>query len=182
MTTYTITEEDLLEIMDIPNKVLPKDSLHQSRTFPIRSINEGIANGADPLEIGNMVYDEMAPLRIENYQDVETQNMKDYAKFVQAAVQRKLKACISGLIAVTGVILDKVSEALSLSGTITSTLVATVEPDNASNKVVAWTSSDDSIATVVDGVVTAVGVGVANITVTTVDGSKFAVCEVTVTE
>ena len=82
-------------------------------------------------------------------------------------------------IPVIGVTLDK-SE-LELTEGDTAELVATVTPDDADNKNVIWSSSDESIATVdQDGKVTAVKEGVAVITVTTEDGGKTATCEVTV--
>lgn len=59
------------------------------------------------------------------------------------------------------------------------TLVATVLPENATDEVV-WTTSDAKVATVADGVVTAVGGGTA--TVTAQAGSYSAQCEVTVTD
>ncbi len=60
------------------------------------------------------------------------------------------------------------------------TLVATVLPANATNKAVIWSSSDESVATVSNGVVTGIAPGITTITVTTVDGGKTATCEVTV--
>lgn len=62
------------------------------------------------------------------------------------------------------------------------TLVATVLPENADNKNVIWTSSDESVATVKDGVVTAIKAGEATITAKTEDGEKTATCSVTVKE
>mgnify|MGYP003291099015 CR=1 FL=1 len=62
------------------------------------------------------------------------------------------------------------------------TLTATVTPDNATNKNVAWSSSDNSVATVEDGVVTAVKPGTATITVRTEYAGKAATCDVTVKE
>ena len=63
------------------------------------------------------------------------------------------------------------------------TLTAKIQPDNASNKTVDWTTSNAGVATVdANGKVTAVGAGKATITATAADGSeKKAVCEVTVT-
>ena len=81
---------------------------------------------------------------------------------------------------VTGVSLDKTSASLNVGGTVT--LTATVSPSEATNKGVTWESSNPSIATVVNGMVTAVSGGTATITVTTVDGGHTATCEVTVTE
>ena len=62
-------------------------------------------------------------------------------------------------------------------------LTATVEPANASNKTVTWTTSDGSIATVDNGTVTMTGSTVwesTTITATTEDGGKTATCTVTV--
>lgn len=58
-------------------------------------------------------------------------------------------------------------------------LTATVTPDNATDKTVTWTSSNDKVATVVDGTVAAVGEGTATITATAANGKKDT-CKVTV--
>ena len=63
----------------------------------------------------------------------------------------------------------------------TEQLIATVLPEDASNKKVTWTSSNLDVATVDEnGLVTAVSGGKAIITVTTVDGGFEARCEVAV--
>ena len=81
--------------------------------------------------------------------------------------------------AVTGVSLNKTT--LSLASGQSEMLVATVLPTSASDKSVTWTSSKPSVATVnSSGVVTAVSVGTAVITVTTTDGGFTAECTVTV--
>ncbi len=80
---------------------------------------------------------------------------------------------------VNRVSLNKTSTTLTVGGT--ETLTATVAPDNATDKTVTWTSSNPSVATVENGVVTAVAPGTAVITVTTQDGNKTATCTVTVT-
>lgn len=70
---------------------------------------------------------------------------------------------------VTGVSLNKVATTLAVG--VTETLTTTVTPDNASNKTVSWSSSDEAIATVdAVGLVTAVAAGTVTITVTTADG------------
>lgn len=79
----------------------------------------------------------------------------------------------------TGVTLDKTSASVKQGKTIT--LTATVEPADAVNKNVTWSSNDASVATVSNGVVTGVTTGNAQITATTVDGSHTASCTVTVT-
>lgn len=79
----------------------------------------------------------------------------------------------------TGVTLDKTSASVKQGKTIT--LTATVEPADAVNKNVTWSSNNASVATVSNGVVTGVATGNAKITVTTEDGSHTASCTVTVT-
>ena len=81
---------------------------------------------------------------------------------------------------VSGVSLSQTEATLKIGETLT--LTPTVLPDNATDKSVTWTSSDASVATVTDGVVTAVAAGTATITVTTTDGAKTATCTVTVAE
>lgn len=83
---------------------------------------------------------------------------------------------------VTGVTLDKTNLSLTVGGT--ETLTATVHPDNATNKNVTWSSSNNSVATVDStGTVTAVSAGTATITATAADGSGHsATCAVTVTQ
>ena len=81
-------------------------------------------------------------------------------------------------VSVTDVSLNK--ETLSLYTGDTASLTATVEPDNATNKNVTWSSDKPAVATVEGGTVTAMGAGEATITVTTEDGSKTATCTVIV--
>ena len=71
---------------------------------------------------------------------------------------------------------------LSLQEGKTQTLTATVMPEDAENKTLAWESSNEAVATVsTDGLVTAVAEGSCVITCSAVDGSGvFAECEVTV--
>ena len=79
---------------------------------------------------------------------------------------------------VTGVSLN--TSTLNLIEGGTGTLIATVEPNNATNRNVTWESSNTSVATVdANGLVTAVSAGTATITATA-DG-KSATCTVTVT-
>ena len=83
-------------------------------------------------------------------------------------------------VAVEGVTLD--TDTLSLEEGESWQLIATVAPENATNKNVIWESDNTDVATVDDtGKVTAVAAGTATITVTTVDGEKTATCTVTVT-
>ena len=88
---------------------------------------------------------------------------------------------------VTGVTLSQSEAAMTVGGEAV-TLTATVAPDNATDKTVTWTSSDPTVATVADGVVTAVAAGTATITATATNGTddttddKTATCTITVTD
>ena len=85
----------------------------------------------------------------------------------------------STTVPVSSVSLNKTSATLTAKGQ-TAQLTATVAPSNATNKVVTWASDNGAVATVNNGVITAVGNGTANITVKTADGGKTATCKVTV--
>ena len=89
---------------------------------------------------------------------------------------------------VTGITLSQTEAAMTVGGE-TLTLTATVAPDDATDKTVTWTSSDPTIATVANGVVTAVAAGTATITATATNGTpddttddKTATCTITVTD
>jgi alpha-tubulin suppressor-like RCC1 family protein len=80
---------------------------------------------------------------------------------------------------VTSVSLNKTT--LTLNVGQTETLTYTIEPSNATNKNVTWTSSAPTVATVSDtGLVIAASAGSATITVATRDGNKTDTCNVTV--
>jgi len=81
-------------------------------------------------------------------------------------------------VSVTGVSMEKTATTILVGST--ETLYATVTPNNATNKTVAWSTSNANVATVANGVVTAKAAGTATITVTTADGNRTAACTVTV--
>lgn len=81
---------------------------------------------------------------------------------------------------VSDISLDK--DTLNLSAGGTETLTATITPDDATDKEVVWSTSNDKVATVDNGTVTAVGAGTATITAAAhADTTKTATCTVTVT-
>ena len=100
----------------------------------------------------------------------------------EATITAKSGSCIAECkvtitVSAESVTLDKTS--LSLAIGESATLTATVKPDDATDKTVAWSSSDESVAKVDNGKVTAVKSGKA--TVTAKCGVKTAECAVTVT-
>ena len=93
-----------------------------------------------------------------------------------------------GVILVDNLQPDIALESISISKTKTvelgktTTLTPTFNPTNATNKIVTWTSSDETVATVSNaGVITPKKIGSTIITVTSQDGNKKATCTVTVT-
>ena len=80
-------------------------------------------------------------------------------------------------IVVTGITLDKTTATVEEGATVT--LTATVTPENATDKTVTWSTSNEAIATVSGGVVT--GVKAGEVTITAKAGDKSATCTVTVT-
>lgn len=90
-----------------------------------------------------------------------------------------LSPALAASVSVTGVSLNKTAVTLAPGETLT--LIATVLPENASNRGISWSSNKTSVATVsTDGTVTAKDVGSATITAKTRDGSYSALCNITV--
>ena len=85
-------------------------------------------------------------------------------------------------IQVTNVTLSE-SDVSLLVGSST-VITATVQPENATSKTLAWSTTKPSVATInANGVLTAVGAGQCDITATSTDGSNVtASCHVTVTD
>ena len=91
----------------------------------------------------------------------------------------KAKCRLSVLQGVTGMKLDKA--ALTVSKGKKATLKANIEPANAADKKVIWTSSNNDVATVDEkGIITAKAVGYAVITAKTNDGGFTDTCRVNV--
>lgn len=85
-----------------------------------------------------------------------------------------LTVTVSNTVPVTSVTLNRSS--LSLEEGHSASITATVCPDNATNKSVNWTSSNNGVATVSNGIVTAVSKGSARIAATAADGSGCCDC------
>ena len=99
------------------------------------------------------------------------------------AVERKGFA--QGILPVSSVLLrygglNLDQSSLSMNENDTEQLIATVSPNDATDKTVTWESSDNDVATVIDGLVTAVSTGTATITVITENGGYTDTCAVSV--
>ncbi len=85
------------------------------------------------------------------------------------------------VIHVEGIRLDKTTAELTVGSELT--LIATVTPENATDKSYTFSSSNTAVASVNnEGKVSAIGAGEATITVATTDGNKTAACIITVKE
>lgn len=85
-----------------------------------------------------------------------------------------------GTIAVSAIAVNPTTAVVKPGATVT--LSATVTPEDATDKTITWSSSDEKVATVDGGKVTGVAEGTATITATTKSGDKTATCTVTVSE
>lgn len=144
----------------------------------------GAVEGDSPLEVGNYgvywsssLYEDV----VNSYAIIFASNniiWSQLARYYGYSVRPVYGT--SAAVSVTKVSLNR--STLSLKVGESSTLYATVTPSNAANRLVYWTSEDESVATVNDnGVVTAVGAGSTRVRVRTLDGGKMAYCTVTVT-
>ena len=99
---------------------------------------------------------------------------------ITATAGGKVGSCVvtvsKRVVDVSSIILDKTSASLKVGEKVS--LTATVKPDDATDKTVTWSTSDASIATISDGVVTAIKLGSAIITAKA--GDKEATCAITV--
>ena len=152
----TLTEG---ESVNLSAKVLPENAA--DKTVNWSSSNESVvlvsSNGkAMALSLGKAII---------------TAKSGDKSDFITISVEAKV-------IPVTGVSLDKTQITIKVGES--ETLTPTITPEDATNKKVSWTSSNDKVATVEDGKVVGVQPGSVPITVTTEDGAKTAECPVTV--
>ena len=108
--------------------------------------------------------------------------MKNYLLSILAAVAVLCTACGGddepAEVNATGVKLDKEMVVLEIGES--TTVKATLAPENATNKNVEWAVKNTAIATVNNGVVKGVAVGETELTVTTVDGGHTATIPVKV--
>ncbi len=108
---------------------------------------------------------------------VSTEDGK-YKDTCTVSVIKKETSTEPTVIPITSIFLNKSSISLYVGNT--ETLVATILPNNATNKDLVWTSSNSNIVSVENGKITAKDIGSATITVSNTDGTKKATCSVTV--
>ena len=150
---------DMKESAEIKAEILPADA--QEKDIIWTSSDEEIATVKDGIVTG-MSKSGKAVIRVES--------AKDNTVYAECTVTVKEP--------VSSIELSKTEVELAKGKKVT--LTAKVLPENANDKTVIWTSGDDKIATVKDGVITAVAAGTVEITVTSVAYGISAKCRVTV--
>lgn len=108
---------------------------------------------------------------------VNPSQQKIYSYCYGAGYDREIFTGIQ-TVAVTGISLNAASGELTIGGQ--TTLTATVKPADASNKTVTWASSAPIVASVANGIITALAPGSTKITATTEDGGFTAEYALTV--
>jgi len=98
------------------------------------------------------------------------------ARIIASAGGKTAECAITVIVPVTSIVLNQSSASLDLGETLS--LTASISPADATDQSITWSSSNTSVATVVDGLVTAIGGGTSNITATA--GTKTASCLITV--
>ena len=137
-----------------------------------------LGSGSSTLKSGvtpgsSCIHEFSQPTTVETL-SIATSSKRAYVTSIQITYEKP-----SAAVSVTGVTLNKSEMALSLNNS--EKLVATVLPENATDKAVSWESDNTAVATVDnEGNVTGVAEGTANITVKTNDGDFSASCAVTV--
>ncbi len=110
----------------------------------------------------------------------EGSTTQEYAKEMGLTFKLLSDETENNLVSVTSISLNQSSLLLHVNDT--ENLIATVSPNNATDKTLIWSSSNPNIATVENGKVTARNVGTAIITVSNLDDTVKTTCEVSVSE
>ncbi|MCT4601267.1 MAG: Ig-like domain-containing protein, partial [Marinifilaceae bacterium] len=142
------------------------------KIFPNKATNKKVKWTSDNTKVASVVDGKVTAIAAGKA--TITVSSEDGNKTSTCSVNVKAKE-----VSVSSVSLDKTK--LELRENENTQLIATILPEDASNKKVKWTSSNENIATVVsDGTIYAKGIGECIITVTTLDGAKTATCNLLV--
>jgi len=163
--TLDVTEASLApsETLTLTATLLPEDATNPTLTWT--SSNEKVAT-VDEYGVVTAVDDGEATITVST---TDGSNLS-----------ASCKVTVKSNVLATSLTLDAAEASLAPDETLT--LTATLLPEDATNPALAWTSSNEKVATVDEyGVVTAIADGEATITVSTTDGSDLsATCVVTV--
>ena len=155
-TTYELEEGDTMKLAVTvsPEDATDKTISWKSSNETIATVNDGVVTAIKPCNATITATSHCTPAVTATCKIVVT---KKY-------------------VSVTGIALDKTKAEMAECETLK--LTATISPDDATDKTITWTSSNESVATVKNGTVTAVKEGKAIITAKA--GEMTATCEITV--
>lgn len=157
-----------IDSSEVSYKVINVDTNQETDLVTISKISESTESFKTIVKLNATIPSGMS---VGNYKIIATAG---------SFTSNELTFAINDYINVESVSLNK--NIITLNKGATETLVATITPSNAINKNVTWSSNNTNVATVEDGVITAVSKGTATITVTTLDGNKTSTANVTVIE
>ena len=140
-------------------------ALLSARVFPENTTNKTIVWSSSDASVVNVEDGLVSALKVGEAEIKATCGNK-YAKCVVKVIPIEVKS----------ITLDRSTVSLKVGQSVT--LTATVNPSDATNKTVTWTSSNPSVATVENGIVKAIKVGSS--TITAKAGDKTATCAITV--
>ena len=161
-------------MLSVTAGTLSFDGSDPSTTVTINNINatsvtiNGSGNSAGTtwcISSAKIYYEATVETAVE-ISDTENANVKT---FTMPSNNVTVSAEFESIVNVSGVTLSQTEASMTVGGT--QTLTANVLPDNATDKTVTWTTSNASVATVANGVVTAVAAGTATITATATNGT-----------
>ena len=117
-----------------------------------------------------------------NYIDVSRNQSWQHINFSMTAYRQTVELLLvnTNYIPVTGIAIAPQTLDLVVGGT-PATLIVAIAPSDATNQAVMWVSDDTAIATVINGVVTAVAPGTTTLTIATLGGDFYTTVMVTVT-
>lgn len=155
------------EAADVETKITTAINALDATAIPFATYTAGTSGAADTIVINGGVKEIDGVIEAGGGDTVTLQNI----------TTAQIDALFN--VAVTGVTVSPKTVTLAPDGT--QQLTATVAPNDATNKAVTYSSSDNAVATVSEsGLITAIGLGEATITVTTTDGSFTDTSTVTV--
>ncbi|MDR0507012.1 MAG: leucine-rich repeat protein [Dysgonamonadaceae bacterium] len=157
-----------LTSVTIPNSVT---AIGNYAFLSCSGLTDVTVNWVAPLSIDSKVFQYLTLSNITLHIPCDTYNL-----YATAPVWQDFNITAS---AATGITLNQSTASLSAGSTLQ--LTATALPSTACNPNVSWQSTDNSVATVADGLVTAVNKGVCTIIATTEEGNFMASCNVAVT-
>lgn len=170
-------EAPIVEVTEITLSETEK-ALTEGETFtltatvnPADATNPAIEWSSSDVAVATVDENGVVTAVAEGEATITATSVADPAKFASCKVVVK-----KPFVAVDGITLSETTAKLEIGSTIT--LTATVSPDNATEPAVTWSSDNTAVATVEDGVVTAVGAGEAIITAKA--GEMTTECKVTV--